>query len=281
VTGISAEFGGEHAPGEMVGPYRIKSMIALGGMGRVYLALGPHGEEVALKLVKPDIARDEVVRRRFAREAKMAQRIDHPHVVPVLDVGEHEGVPYLAQAFVRGGTLEERIERNGPLPVAEAVRMCVEVADGLDALHAVGLVHRDMKPANILLDEQQRAYITDFGLAKDTQGSMLTRPGQALGSLDYMSPEQIRAETVGPATDVYGLGCVMLACLTGTPPFADRQGMSVLWAHLQEAPPDPALARSDLPEGFGAAVLRGLEKDPADRPQSATEYARAIADTVG
>jgi serine/threonine protein kinase len=281
VTGTSVEFGGEHAPGAMVGPYRIKSMIALGGMGRVYLALGPHGEEVALKLVKPDIARDEVVRRRFAREAKMAQRIDHPNVVPVLDVGEHEGVPYLAQAFVRGGTLEERIDRNGPLPVAEAVRMCVEVADGLDALHAVGLVHRDMKPANILLDEQQKAYITDFGLAKDTQGSMLTRPGQALGSLDYMSPEQIRAETVGPATDVYGLGCVMLACLTGTPPFADRQGMSVLWAHLQEAPPDPAVARSDLPEGLGAAVLRGLEKDPADRPQSATEYARAIAATVG
>jgi serine/threonine-protein kinase len=255
-------------------------MLGHGGMGRVYRAVGPNGEEVALKLLKADLARDEVVRRRFDREARAAQRIVHGHVVPVLDVGEHQGTPYLAQAFVRGGTLGDKIDREGPIAVEAAVTMAVDVGGGLNAIHEVGLVHRDVKPANILLDEQGVCYITDFGLAKDSQGSNLTRPGQAVGSLDYMAPEQIRAEEVGPATDVYGLGCVMIAALTGQPPFADRTGMGMLWAHLQEMPPNPCTLRPELPEALGEAVLSGLEKDPADRPQSTLEYAERIAGSV-
>jgi len=251
-------------------------MIAHGGMGRVYRAAGPNGEEVALKLLKADLARDETVRRRFDREARVAQRIVHGHVVPVLDVGEHEGTPYLAQAFVRGGTLADKIDREGRMSIADAVTMAVEVGGGLNAIHEVGLVHRDIKPANILLDEQGVCYITDFGLAKDSQASALTRPGQAVGSLDYMAPEQIRADVVGPTTDVYGLGCVMFAALTGNPPFADKTGMGVLWAHLQEDPPDPRALRPDLPEAMAAAVLRGLAKEPEDRPQSTSEYAAEI-----
>src|SRR3954469_4813723 len=239
-------------------------MIAQGGMGRVYRAAGPYGEEVALKLLKADLARDNVIRRRFDREARIAQRIVHGHVVPVLDVGEHEGTPYLAQSFVRGGSLAEKIDRLGRLSIADAVTMVSEVAGGLHAIHEVGLVHRDVKPANILLDEQGVCYITHFGLAKDSQGSNLTRPGQAVGSLDYMAPEQIRAEDVGPMTDVYGLGCVMIAALTGNPPFADRSGMGVLWAHLQEAPPDPAAIRPELSAALCAAILSGLAKDPED-----------------
>jgi serine/threonine-protein kinase len=251
-------------------------MIAHGGMGRVYRAAGPHGEEVALKLLKADLARDETVRRRFDREARVAQRIVHGHVVPVLDVGEHEGTPYLTQAFVRGGTLADKIDREGRLSIADAVTMAVEVGGGLNAIHEVGLVHRDIKPANILLDEQGVCYITDFGLAKDSQASALTRPGQAVGSLDYMAPEQIRADEVGPTTDVYGLGCVMFAALTGNPPFAEKTGMGVLWAHLQEDPPDPRALRPDLPEAVAAAVLRGLAKEPEDRPQSTSAYAAEI-----
>jgi serine/threonine protein kinase len=249
-------------------------------MGRVYRAAGPYGEEVALKLLKADLARDDVVRRRFDREARIAQRIVHGHVVPVLDVGEHEGTPYLAQSFVRGGTLAERIDRLGRLPVPEAVTMATEVGGGLNAIHEVGLVHRDVKPANILLDEQGVCYITDFGLAKDSQGSNLTRPGQAVGSLDYMAPEQIRAEEVGPATDVYGLACVVYCALTGQPPFAEKSGMGVLWAHLQEEPPDPRRLRDELPDALVAAVLAGLAKDPEDRPQSTVLYAQAIADAA-
>ena len=154
--------------------------------------------------------------------------------------------------------------------------MCEEVASGLDALHENGLFHRDIKPANILVDTGGTSYITDFGLAKDSQGSLLTRPGQALGSMDYMSPEQIRAEDLTPACDVYALGCVIYECLTGKPPFADRQGMRVLWAHLQDDPPDPAVSRSGLSQELRQAILQALAKDPAERPQSAGAFAAQV-----
>jgi len=250
-------------------------------MGYVYLATAPDGERVALKLVKADLARDDVFRRRFDREARIAQQISHPHVVPVLDTGEHEGVPYLAQRYIHGGNLADRIEKQGQLELATAVAVCEQVASGLDALHADGLFHRDIKPANILMSEDDTAYITDFGLAKDTQGSLLTKPGQALGSLDYMAPEQIRSEELTAAADVYGLGCVMYECLCGAPPFSDRQGMRVLWAHLQDPPTDPSERRPDLPDGVGAAIVRALAKDPGDRQPSAGELARQLRSAVG
>lgn len=246
-------------------------------MGTVYLALGPHGEAVALKLLKADLARDDLTRKRFEREARMAQRIDHPNVVPVLDVGEHEGAPFLAQAFVRGGSLQDRLDATGPLTPAETARMAVEVGGALHAIHAVGLVHRDVKPGNILLDEEDVAHVIDFGLAKDSQASALTRPGQAVGSLDYMAPEQIRAEEVGPQTDVYGLACVLYTALSGSAPFAAKTGMGVLWAHIQEEPPPlPA----SVPAPMAWAVLAGLAKEPGERPPTTVEYAAGIAAAV-
>jgi serine/threonine protein kinase len=267
--------------GDTVGPYRIESVLGVGGMGHVYRAVGPGGEAVALKLVKADLAKDTVFRKRFDREARIAQEVSHRHVVPVLDQGEHEGVPYLAQKFVGNGTLEDAIKKTGTVDVATAVRVCGQIAEGLDALHAKGLFHRDVKPANILLDTDGTAYITDFGLAKDSQGSLLTRPGQALGSLDYMAPEQIRSEEVSAATDVYALGCVMYECLCGAPPFADRQGMRVLWAHLQDPPADPRSKNPELPAEVAATIMRALEKDVAARPQSASEFARDLAAAAG
>lgn len=243
-------------------------------MGSVYLARGEHGEAVALKLLKADLARDELVRKRFDREARMAQRIEHPNVVPVLDIGEHDGAPYLIQAFVRGGSLQDRLDATGPLSVREAVRMTVEVGGALNAIHAVGLVHRDVKPANILLDESDAAHVIDFGLAKDSQASALTRPGQAVGSLDYMAPEQIRAEEVGPWTDVYGLACVIYTALSGDAPFAAKTGMGVLWAHIQEDPPP---LPPSVPPPVAWAVLAGMAKDPADRPPSTVAYAEGVA----
>src|SRR5215210_8236344 len=262
--------------GQTVGPWRIESLIAVGGMGRVYKARSAEGQESALKLVKPDLAQDSVFRKRFEREASIAQRLTHPHVVPVLDTGEHEGLPYLAQRLITGGSLDDRLERDGVLNAELAIRICTEVASGLDALHAAGLFHRDVKPANILLDEGGTAFITDFGLAKDSQGSLLTRPGQTLGSMDYMAPEQIRGEEISAASDVYALGCVMFECVTGNPPFSDRQGMRVLWAHLQDAPPDATATRTDLPPAFAAELVRALDKDPSARHGSASELADAL-----
>jgi serine/threonine protein kinase len=265
----------------MVAGYRVESLLGEGGMGRVYLASAPDGSDVALKLVKADLARDSVFRRRFEREADIAARVGHPNVVPIVDRGEYEGIPFLAQKFIGGGSLDGRIEKEGKLPLAEAIQMCLEVAGGLDALHENGLIHRDVKPGNILLDEQGTAYITDFGLAKDREASVLTKPGQALGSMDYMAPEQIRGAEVSAPTDVYALGCVMYECLCGSPPFADRQGMRILWAHLQDDPPDVRAMRDDVTEDVAWALSRALEKEPENRPPTATAYARMIQIAAG
>jgi serine/threonine-protein kinase len=264
------------APGTTVGPYRVEELLGEGGMGLVYRALAPDGRTVALKLVKGEIAKDDVFRRRFDREARTAARVGHPNVVPVIDTGEHDGIPWMAQQFITGGSLETRIARDGPLPLPFVLDICTQVADGLDAMHAHDLIHRDVKPGNILLDEDDKAYITDFGLMKDREASVLTRPGQALGSMDYMSPEQIRGEEVTARSDVYALGCVMCECLSGSPPFADRQGMRILWAHLQEEPPDPLAARDDVPADVSWAILRALEKEPEMRPPTATAYAHMV-----
>jgi serine/threonine-protein kinase len=267
--------------GTRIGGYAVDSLLGVGGMGQVYGATAPDGTRVALKLVKEDLARDEIFRRRFDREARIAQTVEHPQVVPVVDTGEHDGLPYMAQAFVQGGSLEQKLKRDGPLDMATAARICEQVAAGLEALAAAGIFHRDVKPANILLDEQGQAFITDFGLAKDSQGSVLTMPGQALGSMDYMAPEQIRGEQVTAATDIYALGCVMYECMCGHPPFADRQGMRVLWAHLQDEPSDPCPDRSDVTPQFVRAMMAALAKDPAERPASAGAYARSLREAAG
>ena len=264
--------------GQMIGPYQIEAVLGVGGMGTVYRAADANGDPVAVKLIHGDLARDEVFRRRFDREARIARRIAHPHIVPVLNKGDHDGMPYLAQSFIDDGNLADRIKLEEKLDLDFTIRVCEQVASGLDELHSAGLIHRDVKPANILLDKEGTAYITDFGLAKDSQGSLLTRPGQALGSVDYMAPEQIRSETVGPTTDVYALGCVVFECLTGAPPFADRRGLRVvLWAHLQDVPANACERRPEIPAEVGDAIMRALDKTTDGRPESATEFARLLA----
>ena len=268
--------------GTQVGPYSIESLLGEGGMGRVYKASGPDGA-VAVKIVKEEMAADETFRKRFIREAQVAQRIDHPHVLGVLETGEHEGIPWMSQPFVGGGSLEDRLEKYGALDLHLVVAICRQVAEGLDVLHSNGLIHRDLKPGNILVDEQGLPFIGDFGLAKDQghEGTVLTRPGQALGSMDYMAPEQIRGEEVSGQTDVYALACMIFELLTGQPPFADRVGMRIMWAHLQDPPPNANEVKSSVPVAVGEAILKGLEKEPSDRPASASEFMRLVADAAG
>jgi serine/threonine-protein kinase len=262
--------------GDRVGPYVIESLLGEGGMGLVYHARDEAGREVALKLIRAKLARDERFRRRFEREAQAASQLVHDHVVSITAQGEHEGIPYIAQQFIGGGSLADLIEELGTLPLERTVRVCADAADGLEAVHAIGVIHRDVKPANIMLDEQGNAYINDFGLAKHQDASVLTKPGQAVGSLDYMAPEQIRGEDVGPPTDVYALGCVVYECLTGAPPFAARKGMQVLWAHLQDPPPDPAGVSDDIGEELSWTIRKALEKEPGERPPTPLAYARML-----
>jgi serine/threonine protein kinase len=267
--------------GTHFGRYRIDALIGAGGMGNVYRAIDPDGSTVALKLVKSDLARDEIFRRRFAREARIAQSVRNPNVVPVLDAGEHDGLPYLAARFIEGTPLDAALELDCQLDLVRTIKICADVAAGLQALWEAGMVHRDVKPANILIDRAGNAYITDFGLAKDRGSTVLTRPGQPLGSMDYMPPEQIRGETVTGAADVYALGCVAFECVYGRPPFADREGMRVLWAHLQEEPPDLSSERDDVSPEFDRALKTALCKDPAGRPRTSVEYVRRLAEAAG
>jgi serine/threonine protein kinase len=266
--------------GTSVDGYAIEARIGVGGMGYVYRATAPDGGQVAVKIVKADYADDETFRRRFSQEAEIARSVSNPHLVQVLDIGEHEGLPYMVEQFIDGCSLEEELRAKGRLDVCTTVRICAETGIALEALWDAGMVHRDVKPGNILLDQAGTVHVTDFGLAKNTQGSVLTLPGQTLGTLDYMAPEQIRGEEVTGRSDLYSLGCVAYECLQGRPPFGDRQGMRVLWAHLNDEPPDPT-TESELTSEFVRTLKTALKKDPEERPANCGDYARSLSIAAG
>jgi len=263
-------------PGDVVGGYRVERLLGPRGMSHVYEARDAEGGLVMLKLIRPELAADLAFRRRFLRQVRAAASVEHPNLISILDSGEHDGVPYLATVHVPGMALDARIRRDGPLEVGQAVRVLLEVAGALDAMHRAGLVHREVNSGGMLIADDGTAYISELGLAKMPNASVLTRPGQALGATHSIAPEQIRGEEVTRAADIYGLGCVTYEALCGAPPFADRLGMRILWAHLQDEPPPPSERRPDVSPELGWAVLRALEKDPSRRPPSATAYARMI-----
>jgi serine/threonine protein kinase len=262
--------------GHRLGPYRIEARLGQGGMGIVFRALHDDGRTVALKVLREELAADGAFRRRLAREARAAAEVAHPNLAPVLEAGEADGRLYLAVGYVEGRSLAERLADGGPLPVDELVRLAAEVGAGLDALHRRGIVHRDVKSANILLAADETAVLGDFGLAKGRAWTVLTRPGQVLGTLDYLAPELIRGEPAGPLSDLYALGCVLYECLAGTPPFAGRGVLRIGMAHLEEEPGDPAAGRSDVPPALSWTVRQALAKDPARRPTSAGALARML-----
>ena len=253
-----------------LGDYEVETELGQGAFGTVYRGRSAAGRLVALKVLAPALAEDDAFRRRFAREARAAQEVRHRHLVAVLEHGEADGRPYLVLEYVSGGSLSERLE-SGVLGPDAALRLVAEVAGGLDALHASVLVHRDVKPSNIMLRDDGSAALTDFGLAKGAAYTVLTRPGQVLGTLDYLAPELVRGEEATPASDIYALGCVAFECLAGSPPFADRSLFGVGTAHLEDEPPVPP-----APPQLAWALLRALEKDPAARPPTATTYAHLL-----
>jgi serine/threonine protein kinase len=264
-------------PGGRLGPYLLESQLGEGGMGIVFKAVRePEGEVVALKVLRRELSHDDTYRRRFSHEARAARSVRHKHLVPVLEEGETEGRTFLAVGYIEGRTLEDRIQKDGALPVDAILVLSYQVATALDALHEGGIVHRDLKPSNIMLDGEGNAWLTDFGLAKGRAYTVLTKPGQVMGTLDYLAPELIRGGQATPASDVYGLGCVLYECVAGQPPFAEKSVFQVGIAHLEEEPPDPTAGREDVKADFTWALLRALEKDPARRPPTAVAYAQML-----
>jgi serine/threonine protein kinase len=260
------------APGDVVAGYTIVAELGSGPMSVVYRARDPGGGDVALKLLHPERGADASLHRRFIRETEIAGRLKHPNLLPVVAEGEDEGRAYMALPFAPGGSLADRLEDDGPLELPDLVGIVRDVGAGLDALHRLGLVHRDVKPSNVLFTETGAA-LADFGVARGADDSVLTRAGSVVGTVDYLAPETIRGEPAGPLSDLYALGCLAYACAVGTPPFADRRTVAdICRAQLDDAPIEPAVLRPELPNAFTAALLTALAKDPADRPGTGTAY---------
>ncbi len=264
-------------PGDLLGGCRIEAVIGRGGMGVVYRALQLDlGRPVALKVITADLAGDAAFRERFGREARMAAAIDHPNVVPVHATGEENGALFLVMRFVAGSDLHALIRRDGPLAPARAAAVVAQVASALDAAHAAGLVHRDVKPANVLLaGADDHAYLSDFGLTRSIDPDHpITDSGQWIGTVDFASPEQLGGGRSDARSDVYSLGCVLHAALTGSPPYPRGTVPATLLAHLNDEPPRPSAA--GVPREFDRVVARALAKAPDDRYPSAGDLGRAV-----
>ena len=264
------------SPGMIFAGYRVEELVGRGGMGVVYRATDLSLERpVALKLVAPELAEDERFRERFLREPRLAASLDHPHVIPIYEAGEHDGQLYLAMRFVEGSDLRTILEREEKLSPERTLAVLAQVADALDAAHRRALVHRDVKPANVLLDEDGHAYLTDFGITKQVGGDS-TDTGRVVGTLDYLAPEQIRGDPVDGRADVYALGCLLYECLAGVPPFRRDTEAETLWAHMQEAPPPLRDHR-----GLDPVLRKALAKNQEDRYGSGAELIDAAADALG
>jgi hypothetical protein len=280
---------GEFAAGSQVAGYRLEEQIGQGGMAVVFRAYDSRLDRyVALKIMAPGLALDDAFRQRFIRESRAAAAVDDAHIIPVFEAGEESGVLFIAMRFVRGGDVRSLLDRAGPLSPRRATEIISQVASALDSAHARGLVHRDVKPANMLLDEStdsdrpDHVYLSDFGLTKESLAAPgLTSTGQFLGTLDYVAPEQIEGRPVDGRTDLYALACATFELLTGAPPFRRDQGMAVMYAQVSEPPPRLSSRRPGLPASVDDIMNRALAKSPADRYASCQEFAGALRRAFG
>jgi YVTN family beta-propeller protein len=271
-------------PGDVFAGHRVEGVAGRGGMGVVYRAVQLDLDRpVALKLIAGALARNDEFRERFVGESRAAASIDHPNVIPVYYTGEHEGLLYIVMRYVEGSDLRTAVRAEGRLDPGRAARIVAQVGAALDAAHARGLVHRDVKPANVLLGADDHAYLTDFGLTKrlHSSGGAPTRPGGWVGTLGYVAPEQIRGGRVDARTDVYALGCVLFQALTGVSPYQRDSDEATLWAHLNDPPPELAQYAPGVPGTFDDVVRRALAKEPAERFPSAGDLGRAALAAAG
>jgi YVTN family beta-propeller protein len=273
----------EVEPGAEFLGYRIEERIGQGGMGVVYRAYDLRlRRTVALKLVTPELAVDERFRERFVRETELAMALEHPNVVPIHDAGEVVGRLYLAMRLVSGTDLRKLLRAEGALEPSRALAICRQVANALDAAHAAALVHRDVKPSNVLLDDSEHVYLADFGLTRrlEERGPPAGE-ARSIGTPAYLAPEQIEDRSVDGRADVYSLGCILFECLTGRPPFRHGSRLEVAWAHLEEEPPQTSEHNSELPQAIDAVVRKALAKQPADRYQTCASLVDAAEEALG
>src|SRR5215471_10552170 len=275
---------GRLAPGSQLAGYRCEEEIGRGGMAVVYRAYDDHlDRRVALKVLAPDLARDEVFRARFIQESRIAAAAEHPNIIPVFSAGEADGVLYIAMRYVPDGDVRTLIDRVGPLPAARACALITQAASALDAAHARGLVHRDVKPTNMLLEISSRTsqpdhlYLSDFGLAKPSAvATGLTATGQFFGTVDYVAPEQIQGDPLDGRTDQYALACAAFEMLSGSPPFRRENGMAVISAQLSDPPPSLSARVPGLPAAADRVIAKALAKSPADRYDRCLDFAEAL-----
>lgn len=272
----------ELAPGDVFAGCRIEGLAGRGEMGLVYRAVETRGGgEVALKVIKPELAGDPGLRARFARESAMATQLGHPNIIPVHRVGEEDGVQYMVMAFVEGVGLDELRRLYGRFEAAHAARLVGQIAAALDSIHAAGFVHRDVKPGNVLVTgvaPHEHLYLTDFGLAKRIEdGNELTGIGGYVGTPDYIPPEQVSGDQVDARSDVYALGCLLYELLSGTVPFPRENHMLTIFAHLSFPVPMPSVEAPDIPVGFDRVIAAAMSKNPGERYRSASDLARAAA----
>jgi CheY-like chemotaxis protein/tRNA A-37 threonylcarbamoyl transferase component Bud32 len=272
--------------GTEIAGYRIEERIGRGGMGVVYRAQHMNLQRrAAIKIIAPEFADTKGFRSRFIREARIAAALQHPNIVTVYDAGQAGQTLYIAMQFIRGSDLAAILNEEGRLRPYRAIDVCRQVASALDAAHGMALIHRDVKPGNVLI-EGRRAYLTDFGLTKRSGGtkSGLTQAGELVGTIHYVAPEQIEAGDVDARTDVYSLACLLFHCLTGHVPFERDTDVAVIYAHLSESPPKLTDVRPELPAGLDAVIAKGLDKSPDRRFQSCSDLmsaARVVIDAAG
>ena len=287
--GLPGETGGGPggpAAGSRIAGYVLEEEIGAGGMAVVYRARDERLDRlVALKLLTPGLAGDAEFRRRFLRESRAAAAVDDPHIIPVYEAGEAGGVLFIAMRYVSGGDVRGLLRREGPLPPGRAAAILSPVASALDAAHGAGLVHRDVKPGNMLIDARpgrpDHVYLSDFGLAKGGSASALTGTGLYLGTVAYMAPEQIQGQGLDGRADQYALGCAAFELLGGEVPFERDQDMAVIYAHLSVPPPSLASKRPGLPPAVDGVLARALAKAPEDRYPSCREFAEALRQALG
>src|SRR3954463_8492589 len=263
--------------------YRIEELIGRGGMGGVYRAFDLRLKRpVALKLVAPALARDERFRERFARETELLMSLEHPNVVPIYDAGDVDGRLYLAMRLVDGTDLGSLLRAEGALEPARAVAICAQIASALDAAHALGLVHRDVKPSNVLLDGSEHVYLADFGLTRSL-GNPIGEASEerSIGTPAYLAPEQLEGQAVDGRADVYSLGCVLYECLTGERVFPRDSRLAETWAHLEEEPPRASRTRRGLPEPVDRVISRALAKEPTERYPTCGALVAAVERELG